>query len=213
MSTWQGQVSSSSPLTSPIHSWWGSGGGDLSQIWWIRGRRKVARSTGASFFRICTRPSRSPVCNSPSAPKELCRIIFFQILSDRVSLRTWLFRRPACSKFHVEGGFEQQEKSLLQVRQSPKLLDTGGHLVDSEQALLLCQSDQFNLVTDSLYSCSQLLTFQVVAQQLLTGGANSAPLLFNQPIRLVTQYSQVFFFSLNTFCKLTRLNSSNSKLK
>ena len=58
---------------------------------------------------------------------------------------------------------------------------------------LVCQSDQFNLVTDSFYSCSQLLTFQVVAQQLLTGGAKSAPLLFNQPICLVTQYSPEFF--------------------
>ena len=69
------------------------------------------------------------------------------------------------------GGIEQQEKSLLQLRQSPKLLVTCAHLVDSLLALLLCQSDQFNFVTDSFYSCSQLLTFQVVAQQLLTGGA------------------------------------------
>ena len=69
------------------------------------------------------------------------------------------------------GGIEQQEKSLLQLRQSPKLLVTCGHLVASLLALLLCQSDQFNFVTDSFYSCSQLLTFQVVAQQLLTGGA------------------------------------------
>ena len=44
------------------------------------------------------------------------------------------------------GRVEQQEKSLLQLRQSPELLVTSAHLVDSEQTL--CQSDQFNLVTD-----------------------------------------------------------------
>ena len=106
------------------------------------------------------------------------------------------------------GRVEQQEKSLLQLRQSPELLVTGGHLVDSEQALC-----QFNLVTDSFYSCSQLLTFQVVAQQLFTGGAKSAPLLFNQPIRMVTQYSPVFFQPKRFAKILIGLDSSNLIIK